>query len=274
MSEHDVIRQTPSPITKDDLIRDLRGLGVQPGDVLLVHSSLSAIGWVVGGVRSVIEALIGAIGHEGTLVMPAFSGDLSDPAEWRNPPVPESWIDPIRQSMPAFDPARTPTRQMGKIAEAFRTWPGVLRSFHPVSSMAALGAHAGNIIGRHELPYSLGDTSPMGKIYQLDGRVLLIGVEHDRNSSLHLAEARAHHGRQIRRGMPIEQGDQVVWQWHEDVDDDDGKLFPKVGRAFEGTGEVTLGQIGLARSRLMKQRCLVDFATAWFDQILGRPDDQ
>lgn len=274
MSEHEVIRQTPAPITKDDLIRDLRGLGVRPGDVLLVHSSLSAIGWVVGGVRSVIEALIGAIGREGTLVMPAFTGDLSDPADWRNLPVPESWVDPIRRSMPAFDPVRTPTRQMGKIAEAFRTWPGVLRSFHPVSSMAALGPHAEVIIQRHELSYSLGDTSPMGKIYELDGRVLLIGVGHDRNSSLHLAETRARHGRRIRRGMPIEQGDQVVWQWHEDADDDDGKLFPDVGQAFESTGEVTLGQIGFARSHLIKQRRLVDFATEWFDQTLGRSDDQ
>lgn len=274
MSEHEIIRQTPSPITKNELIRDFRALGVRPGDVLLAHSSLSAIGWVIGGVRSVIEALIGVIGHEGTLVMPAFTGDLSDPADWRNPPVPESWIDPIRRSMPAFDPARTPTRQMGKIAEAFRTWPGALRSIHPMSSMAALGPHAEAITQHHELAYSLGDTSPMGKIYELDGQVLLIGVGHDRNSSLHLAETRARHGRRIRRSMPIEQGDQVVWQWHEDVDDDDGKLFPEVGEAFESTGEVTLGQIGLARSCLMKQRRLVDFATDWFDQTLGGPDDQ
>lgn len=274
MSEYDVIRETPSPITKDDLTRDLWNMGVQPGDVLLVHASLSTIGWVVGDARSVTEALIGAIGDEGTLVMPAFSGDLSDPVDWRNPPVPKSWIDPIRRSMPAFDPARTPTRQMGKIAEAFRTWPGVLRSVHPVSSMAALGLHAEDIISRHELAYSLGDRSPMGKIYELDSKVLLIGVGHDRNSSLHLAEARALHGRRIVRRMPIKQGDQVVWQGYEDVDDDDGKLFPEVGRAFESTGEVTLGQIGLAESRLMKQRRLVDFATAWLDQTLARSGSQ
>jgi len=110
----------------------------------------------------------------------------------------------------------------------------------------------------------------MGKIYELDGKVLLIGVGHDRNSSLHMAETRAQHGRQIVRRIPIEHGNQVVWQAYEDVADDEGSLFPEVGRAFESTGEVTLGQIGLATSRLMKQRRLVDFATAWLDQTLAR----
>jgi len=241
----------------------------EPGDVLLVHSSLSAIGWVVGGARAVIDAFIEAVGDQGTLVMPAFTGDLSDPADWCTPPVPESWLDPIRKAMPAFDPARTPTRHMGKIAELFRTWPGVRRSIHPVSSMAALGRHANMITERHELRYSLGDTSPMGKIYGLDGQILLIGVGHDRNSSLHLAETRARHGRRIRRGMPVDLDGRVIWQWYDDVDDDDGNLFPKVGEAFEQTGDVVLDKIGAAGSCLMRQRSLVDFAVDWFERMLG-----
>jgi len=150
MPEQDIIQRTANPLTKDGLVHDARRLGVSPGDVLLVHSSLSAIGWVVGGARTVIEALIEAVSPDGTLVMPAFSGDLSDPSDWRNPPVPSSWIDRIREAMPAFDPDRTPTRQMGCIAETFRKWPGAMRSIHPVSSMTALGPHAMRIVERHE----------------------------------------------------------------------------------------------------------------------------
>lgn len=273
MPERDIIQRTAKPITKEGLVDDARRLGVSPGDVLLVHSSLSAIGWVVGGARTVIEALVEVVGSDGTLVMPAFSGDLSDPSDWRNPPVPVSWIDQIREAMPAFDPDRTPTRQMGWIAETFRKWPGAMRSIHPVSSMTALGPHTMRIMERHEIAYSLGDASPMGKIYELDGRVLLIGVGHDRNSSLHLAETRASHGRQIRRGMPIGRDGRVIWEWHSDVDDDDGSLFPQVGQAFEESGEVIFGNIGYAQSRLMRQRRLVDFAVDWFEQTLGPPGE-
>ncbi len=269
MPESDVIERTKEPITKVRLVRDLRTLGVSPGDVLLTHSSLSAVGWVVGGARAVIDALVEAIGEHGTLVMPAFSGDLSDPAEWRNPPVPAHWVQPIREAMPAFDPGRTPTRDMGQIAETFRKWPGVRRSTHPMSSMAALGPRAATITARHDIAYSLGDGSPMGWIYELDGRVLLIGVGHDRNSSLHLAETRCPHRREITRRMPIEQEGKVVWQSHPDVDDDEGHLFPQIGEAFENSGGVTFGKIGHAEGRLMRQRSLVDFAADWFESALG-----
>ena len=269
MPESDVIERTKEPITKARLVRDLRTLGVSPGDVLLAHSSLSAIGWVVGGARTVIDALLEAVGPRGTLVMPAFSGDLSDPAEWRNPPVPAHWIEPIRAAMPPFDQDRTLTRDMGQIAETFRRRPGVKRSIHPVSSMAALGPRAATITARHDIAYSLGDGSPMGRIYELDGRVLLIGVGHDRNSSLHLAETRCPHRREIKRRMPVKREERVVWEPHPDVDDDEGHLFPQVGQAFDMSGQVTIGKVGNAGSRLMRQRALVDFAADWFERALG-----
>jgi len=81
----------PGPFTLDSLVSDLRALGLVAGDTVLVHSSLSAIGYVAGGAQAVVLALLEVIGTEGTLVVPTHSGDLSDPSRWENPPVPEAW---------------------------------------------------------------------------------------------------------------------------------------------------------------------------------------
>ncbi|MBV8650117.1 MAG: AAC(3) family N-acetyltransferase, partial [Alphaproteobacteria bacterium] len=249
----------------------LAALGVAPGMVLLVHSSLSRIGWVAGGIEAVIFALMDALGPGGTLVMPTFSGQLNDPAGWREPAVPEAWIDIVRDSMPVYDPARTATRRMGAIPETFRTWPGVRRSAHPVMSLAAWGRHAGDIVARHSLAWSLGDASPLGRVYALDGRILLLGVGHDRNSSLHLAETRAVHGRRKARRMLVDGPSGREWVSVPDVADDRGTLFPTIGAAFDALGKTRYGRVGSAESRLMAQRDFVDFAQAWLDAHLQPP---
>ena len=76
---------TRSLVTRTSLVRDLRALGVAYGDKLLVHSSLASLGFVVGGGRTVIDALLDAVGEDGTIMMPTYSGENSDPAEWRRP---------------------------------------------------------------------------------------------------------------------------------------------------------------------------------------------
>jgi aminoglycoside 3-N-acetyltransferase len=265
MTEAQTIEAAPAPRTRVSLAADLGHLGVTGGMTLLVHSSLSALGWVCGGPVAVIEALLDVLGTDGTLVMPAHSGDLSDPGYWENPSVPQDWWPVIRQTMPAFDPARTPTRGMGRTAELFRTWPGAIRSSHPVDSFAALGKHAAAVTSSHPLEDSLGAGSPLQHVYDLGGHVLLLGVGFECNTSFHLAEVRSGRVDHIHQGAPIFEDGRRVWKTYRNVDYQmDG--FVECGAALEAAGAVRTGPVGASISRLFPMRQGVDFAERWLTE--------
>ncbi len=201
--ESAVIAISETPQTRQSLAADLRVLGVQAGMTLLVHSSLSKVGYVPGGAISLILALQDVLTPDGTLVMPAFSSHLSDPAQWKNPPVPEAWWQIIRDHTPAFDPAITPTRGIGILPELFRTFPNVRRSYHPMDSFSAWGKHAEYITADHSLAHGLGDGSPLAKLYALDGYTLMIGTTYETNTIFHLGEYRAPNPPLTQQGSPI-----------------------------------------------------------------------
>lgn len=265
MTEHEIVERTDSPRTTATLARDLRALGVKRGTTLMVHSSLSSIGWVAGNALAVIHALDKALGPDGTLVMPAHSGEHSDPARWENPPVPKEWWPVIRREWPAFDPAQTPTRAMGAIAECFRTLPGVLRSNHPQESVAARGPNASAIVDHHALDYGMGEGSPLARLYELDASILLIGVGYRNCTAAHLAEYRADWPGKTdaRDGAPMLVDGKRRWVRFVDVDGSD-EDFDALGASFEhATSAVRTGPIGSAPSRLFPMRALVDFAVEW-----------
>jgi aminoglycoside 3-N-acetyltransferase len=268
VSELETVGRTSGlPATVSSLSSDLATLGITPGMVLLVHASLSALGWVCGGAAAVILALEDVLGPNGTLIMPTHSGDLSDPKHWENPPVPEAWWELIRHNMPPFDPDLTPTRGTGTVAETFRKQRGVLRSNHPQSSFAAWGAQAAQITENHGLDHGLGETSPLARIYELDGNILLLGVGHENNTSLHLAEYRASFPgkRNETRGAPVVRGGKRIWALPEDIHLDDGD-FKIIGESFaQAVGDLKSGKVACAAAMLLPQRSLVDHAVHWMD---------
>jgi len=269
MSELDVIKSTKDgPVTVDSIKKDLLSLGVSKGMVLLVHSSLSSLGWVCGGPVGVILAFEGVLGPEGTLVMPTHSGDLTDPEKWANPPVPERWKEIIRQTMPAFDPDFTPTRGMGRISETFRKQAGVLRSNHPHVSFTSRGKHVEFITGNHGLHFGLGEDSPLARIYELEGWILLLGVGHEYNTSMHLAEFRAEFPgkKEIQQGAPILQNGVRRWVKLDELDEN-SEDFEEIGKAYQKSGgKILTGQVGNARVELIPQRDLVDFTVEWMSE--------
>jgi len=264
VTERDAISMTERPATTSSLARDLRALGLTEGMTVMVHSSLSKLGFVVGGAQAVVTALLEVVGPSGTLMMPTHSGALSDPASWSNPPVPEQWWETVRGEMPAYDSDLTPTRMMGATVECFRHVEGTQRSAHPTVSATALGANAAFLVDGHELAYGLGETSPQARLYDLDGSILLLGVSHANNTSLHLAEYRAapSDAREVTDFSPVVVDGERQWVSYPNLADDDSD-FERLGEDFAQTTSESAGPVGAGIGRLMSARVVVDYAVEW-----------
>ena len=158
-------------IGREALARQIRAMGVAEGDTLWIHSSLSSLGSVDGGPRTVVEALLDVLGPEGTLVMPCFY---------------QSFVS-RDDSKPPFNRDTSPA-MVGAITEAFRTWPGVVRSESPTHSVAALGPLKESLTARHKNVTPYAKSGPFGRIYDLDAKILFLGCGLKPNSFLHAFE--------------------------------------------------------------------------------------
>lgn len=264
MSEHDAVL-TQCIMTKERIVESLKHLGVQAGDCLLVHSALSSLGWVCGREISVVEALREVVGESGTLVMPAFTGDNSEPSYWQNPSVPDDWYEIIREHMPPFDPQVTPVRQMGKIVEAMMSYPETLRSSHPQDSFIALGKEAKDILKNQPLDISLGLGSPLDHLYHKDAKILLLGVDFDHCTAIHLSETKLSKVNCIFQGSRMIVDGRSQWVTFKEVEYDDHD-FIALGRDYEQTGRVHIGKVGMATCRYMSLKDLCDYALPWLEK--------
>ncbi|MFE3872882.1 aminoglycoside N(3)-acetyltransferase [Kitasatospora sp. NPDC059146] len=247
-------------ISTAELADGFARLGVRPGTVLHVQASLRTLGPVEGGAAGVVDALLEVLGEEGTLV--AFTSTPENSSTSRIHQAATAGLTPAeiaehRARMPRFDPATTPASPtLGALSEAVRTRPGALRSSHPQTSWAALGPRAEEITSRHPLTSHLGPDSPLGRLYELDARVLMLGVDMARFTAFHLADLRQADVRHREYGCVTTDG----WMSFQAPDLDDlhfAELGAEVLAAAEG---VTTGRIGDADCRLVPVQEAVDLA--------------
>ncbi|MCI7813061.1 MAG: AAC(3) family N-acetyltransferase [Lachnospiraceae bacterium] len=253
-------------VLKKDIKEAFERVGVRQGQSIMVHTSLGSLGFVCGGAQTVIESLLESVGEEGTIMMPTQSWKNLDPESGVHWEEPREWWQAIRDNWPAYVKEITPTNTMGAVAEMFRSWPGAKRSDHPARSVAAYGKYADYLTKDHDLSNIFGDGSPIGKLYELDGYVLLIGVGYDKNTSLHLADARAEYpGKHLEKeSSAILVDGKRVWKTYETLYVD-GKDFKEIGEAFEQQKTVWKTELGNGSITLMRQRELVDFAVEWME---------
>jgi len=250
------------PNTRGSLSADLAALGIHPGETVLVHSSLRALGWVCGGAVAVVQALLDTVGPTGTLVVPTQTMGNSDPSGWSRPPVPPAWWPVIRESLPGFDSRLTPSVGLGVVAELVRTWPGAVRSNHPQASFAAVGPAAPELSAEHRLDSHLGERSPLAALERTGARVLLLGVGYDSCTAFHLAEYRVPSPTMRHSAAVLAADGTRQWVTYTDVatNSDD---FANLGTSFEASGEVTTGSVGNATTHLFDVPKAVAHATTW-----------
>ncbi len=260
---------------KSDLIYDLHTLGVAPGDTLMVHSSMRAVGKVLGGVNTMLEALLDTLRPQGTLMMYAgWNDDGYYMDEWA---ADEQRL--FAEHGPVFDPATAhAVRDHGVLVETFRTWPGTLRSANPTANIIANGVGAATLLADHPLRYGYGAGSPFEKLIQCGGKVLALGSPLERLTLLHYSEhvANLPDKHIVRYRCPILINAEKTWFDMEEFDTGDGVidapyLFSDIAQDYLATGAGAKGKIGNAESVLFDAAGLAAFGVRWLEERFGTP---
>lgn len=236
-------------LTKAKLLQQFRLLGIQDGSVIEVHSSLKSLGYVAGGARTVVDALMDAVGYDGTIVMPAQGHDNSEPAYWMNPPIEAYLFSEVRENVPAFDGKISDMPYMGAIAANLRMRQGVLISDHPVGAFMAWGKYAKWITQSQPLSYTFAQDSPIGRMVELKAEVLLIGVGYDNCTGMHLAETHGNVRPILLQGSSVSVEGKDVWRKYLDYDYESDDFKP-IGIRMEEMNLVEKRNIGDATVRL------------------------
>jgi aminoglycoside 3-N-acetyltransferase len=260
-------------VIRAELGADLERLGLRPGDDVMAHAALRRVGPMLNGPDALIGALLDTVGPDGTVLAYTDWDARYDELRGGDGRVPERW----RPHVPPFDPAASRSiRDNGALPEFLRTTPGARRSGNPGASVAALGARAGVYPADHPLDYGYGAGSPLARLVERRGRVLMIGAPLDTVTLLHHAEhlADVTGKRVIRYEVPFRTADGgVEWRVLEEFDTADPILdgladdcFATVVEEFLVAGNGTRGTVGAAPSVLVDAAAITAFAVAWLEQ--------
>lgn len=250
-------------ITKEDIKQQLQNIGIQRGMLLLVDACSENMGYISGGIQMFIEALMDCVGYEGTIVMPAFTQRNVDPAcKGADKINRENW-DIVRDHAAPFHKKLHAPDTKDEMVHQFLRNDGVLRSYHPIYSFAAWGKYAKIICDKHPLHFGLSKESPLGKLSELNGFVLLAGCGYEDCTIFQLAR---YSGEQLPikiLSSPIEQNNQVVWKDMLDLEMNTNG-FEVIGEVMEERKIVKNMYINSARCRFFSAREAVNIATAYF----------
>ena len=232
---------------KEDIIRDLRKLGITAGDMVLMHSSFKALGEIEGGAKTFFDAFMELLGEDGTLTIPTLS------------------FSTVTAQTPLFDIENTPSC-VGYLTEYFRTcYEGTIRSMHPTHSCCAKGKYAEDIIRDHEKDITpVGSNSPFAKLPQYGGKILMLGCSTRCNTSMHGVEETAEPIYCINRKEPVryllKKGDSVTEQigYRHSFCVDDTKYIQHYDRIFDLLAEdaYTVGNVLEATCYLMSAKAV------------------
>jgi aminoglycoside 3-N-acetyltransferase len=256
-----------TPVTRGRLAADLRALGLREGTTAMVHSSMSSLGWVVGGSQTVVEALLECLGPVGTLCAQASWEDIPVGLDRR----PAGWQRAYAE-MPPFDPALSAAAPYeGRIAERIRTWPGARRSANPATGIVAIGRDAERLTAHHRLDDGFGAGTPYARIVAADGQVALLGAPLQTISLLHHAEAIARGAKRwtsyrvplAGRGW-VEIRELDVWRGAFPYAGE--RPLARIAQDALAAGVGRAGTVGAARAHLFGAAELTEFAVRWLER--------
>lgn len=241
-------------IAHDVVVAQLQSLGIDAGDILMLHTSMRKVGPVAGGCGGLLAALQAAVSPRGTLLM-VLCADESEPFDALTSPV--------------------DTDDMGVFAEFFRTFPGVQVNDHAADRFAALGPDARFLLEPVPLHHYHGPGSVLERFTERNGRVLRLGANVDTVTLTHYAEYLCAVPEKVCLSRRYERADTGV-QWIASLDDTDGiadweggDYFPQIFRDHRASGAVRIGPVGHCEAELFDAPAFVAFAVQWMNKHLN-----
>jgi aminoglycoside 3-N-acetyltransferase len=261
--------------SRDQLADDFRALGVAAGDAIMLHASVRAVGEVAGGPDQIHLALRQALTENGTLVMYASCPQYCD--EVGRGELTLEQEKEILDKLPAFDPLTARAqRENGALVEFFRTYPGA-RVNHHVARFVLWGKQAEHQMSEQPWHYAIWSGSILHRFLEREGKILLLGCDHDAVTFLHYAEhvAKIPGKRVARFRVPVEEDGKRVWREMEEVDTSGRgghahwpeRFFAKLVDGLLMKTDNRGAFVGNARSYLFRARDLLDFALPWMSAI-------